>query len=239
MLLGKLYGLLHPNSLVVFCTDSPGGHPGCASGARMAPAISLVHGLYLGAGRERSCSDARKRALALCLLFRILVGRLCLYRTHARGSARVAEHAWRSGDAPKLKKALLRGLVPAILMIVLMGLLTSQSRGIDAITSFLLLADGSVRLAIWALALFILFFCQWQGVSERALDFGIVAGFLLFSSLHLLVVNAMSHPTLLRHSTLSAINSGAYLAATLIWLGYAILAPKDARVGSADAACLA
>ncbi len=97
---------------------------------------------------------------------------------------------------------------------------------VDSITTFILSVDGDLRVVVCATGLLILVFLKYIGKSQREFAVGIVAGFVFFSAMHILVTRAMTHPTVLHRSTLAAINSATYLLATFVWLGYAILSPK-------------
>lgn len=146
----------------------------------------------------------------------------------------VVGHVWRPGNARgKFRNALLWGLVLASLIMELPVLATSSSNHMDAITSLILCAELNTQWAICGVGLFLLLFATQLGLSLRELDFGVVAGFVLLCAMRLSVVTLLSHTTAHSRSTLSAINSGAYLLATLIWLAYAVLSPKDLRGGSA------
>jgi len=117
-------------------------------------------------------------------------------------------------------------------LIVLWGPASYQVH-VDSITSFILYVDGDLRVAGCGTGLLILVFLKYLGTSRREFAVGIVAGFVFFSAIHMLVTRAMMGPTVLHRSTLSAMNSGTYLLATFVWLGYAILSPKSVPGGAA------
>ncbi len=94
------------------------------------------------------------------------------------------------------------------------------------------MADRYVRVAVCAMGIFILVTRKRLGFSWRELPVGIVAGFALFSYVHLTVATLISLQTVLHRSTLTAINSAGYLAAASIWLVYALLSPKVMLGGS-------
>jgi hypothetical protein len=105
--------------------------------------------------------------------------------------------------------------------------------GIGAITPLVLLADRDVQIVVCGMAAFILIFRKSLGISRREFCVGIAAGFALFSLTHLIITLAITHSTVFHRSTLVAINSGAYVLAELIWLGYAIMSPTVKLGGSA------
>jgi len=96
-----------------------------------------------------------------------------------------------------------------------------------------LLADRALRLMQCGLVFFLLLCSEYLGIPHRSPLFGISLGFGLFASLHMLVVTGASHHGILRNATLSRINSAAYLLTVLIWLGYTLLAPSEAKVTEA------
>jgi hypothetical protein len=137
----------------------------------------------------------------------------------------VIQHVWPLADAGRKLGAVLVWLVLALVIgqsVIVLATSTGHSSGPDSITSLILMADRGLRIVVCGLGLFILMFRKWLGLSRRELSVGIVAGFVLFSVIHILVATAVSHQTVLHRSTLSAINSGAYLLAALIWFRYAM-----------------
>jgi len=116
------------------------------------------------------------------------------------------------------------------LVLVLVGgmwaITTIHSDGREHITNVILLADRSVRLMQCGLVFFLLLFSEYLGISRRHVLFGIALGFGLFASVNMLVATGMSHPSVLHALVLRRINCAAYDMATLIWLGYTLLAPS-------------
>ncbi len=129
-----------------------------------------------------------------------------------------------------LSTILFRWSALVLLLVAGMSAVTATSHNPDAITSTILLVDRNVRVMLCGLVFFLLMFSEYLGISRRHLLFGVAVGFGFFSAIHMLVVTAASHPTILHRSTLSAINSGAYVVACLIWLGY-IASPKTLLAG--------
>lgn len=121
------------------------------------------------------------------------------------------------------------------LVVFLVGVMwainTAHKTDDGAIITTILLADRSVRLMQCGLVFFLLLFSEYLGISRRSLLFGISLGFGLFAAINMLVTTGMSHHGILRQSTLRHINSEAYLAAVLIWLGYTMAAaPSESKV---------
>ena len=148
----------------------------------------------------------------------------------------VVQQVWAPMDARrKLGKAVVWLIVVLIFGQSVIALWTSAAHPshLDSITSFILSVDRDLRVVVCATGLFILVFLKRLGISWREFVVGIIAGFVLFFAVHLTVATAVAHPTVLHRSTLAAINSAAYLLATLVWLAYAILSPNVVPGGAA------
>lgn len=131
-----------------------------------------------------------------------------------------------------LSTILFRWSALVLLLVAGMSAVTASSHGPDGITGTILLVDRNVRVMLCGLVFFLLMFSEYLGISRRHLLFGVAVGFGFFSSIHMLVTTAMSHPTVLHRSTLSTINSGAYVVACIIWLAY-VASPKTLLAGQA------
>lgn len=144
----------------------------------------------------------------------------------------VVEHVWRPfGTGRKLGRTLVWLIAGFAVVQGVMTLLapTGLAFGLDSIPGLILMLDRDVRIVVCGVGAFILIFRRRLGLSLRKLPVGVVAGFVLFSAVHLSVATAISHSTVLHRSTLSEINSGAYLLAALIWLAYAVFSPNLTR----------
>jgi hypothetical protein len=124
-----------------------------------------------------------------------------------------------------------------LLVGVMVAINTNQAKSENgAIVDAILLAERSVRLMQCGLVFFLLLFSEYLGISRRSLLFGISLGFGFFGAINMLVATGMTHRGVLHQSTLRQINSGAYLVAIAIWLGYALAAaPSESKVGEAVA----
>lgn len=130
-----------------------------------------------------------------------------------------------------LSTILFRWSALVLLLVAGMSAVTASNHNhMDDITGTILLVDRNVRVMLCGLVFFLLMFSEYLGISRRHLLFGVAVGFGFFSSMHMLVATAMSHQTVLHRSTLSAINSGAYIVACIIWLAY-IASPKTLLAG--------
>lgn len=111
---------------------------------------------------------------------------------------------------------------------------TAHKSDNGAIIDTILLADRSVRLMQCGLVFFLLLFSEYLGIARRSLLFGISLGFGFFAAVNMLVTTGLTHRGILHVTTLREINSGAYLVAVLIWLGYALAtAPSESTVAQA------
>jgi hypothetical protein len=121
------------------------------------------------------------------------------------------------------------------LVVLLVGVMWAINAGHKSengsVTDVILLADRSVRIMQCGLVFFLLLFSEYLGLSRRSFLFGVSLGFGLFAAVNMLVFTGLAHSGVLRQSTLSQINSAAYLAAVLIWFGYTLAAaPSESMV---------
>ena len=147
----------------------------------------------------------------------------------------VVQHVWPSSDGGRtIGRALVWLIVAVVIVQSGTSLMTLRGQGSypDQFTELILLADRDVKILALGVTVFVLVFRQRLGRSWREFSVGIVAGFALFSLAHLAIVMAMAHQAVIHRRTLGAMNSGAYLVAELIWLGYAILSPMVTFGGS-------
>ncbi len=124
------------------------------------------------------------------------------------------------------------GLV--ILLVAGMDAITSaQSSQSGPVTDAVFLAARSVRLMQCGLVFFLLLFSEYLGISKRVLLFGITLGFGLFASVNMLVDAGASHLGIINVSVLRTVNSLVYTFSTVIWLGYAAMAPVASKAAAA------
>jgi len=101
----------------------------------------------------------------------------------------------------------------------------------NAVLEIFLLGDRALRLMQCGLVFFMLLFSEYLGIPHRSFLFGTALGFGLFAAINMLVVTGASHHGVLRRTTLSEINSAAYLLTVLIWFGYTLAAsPSPSKV---------
>ena len=144
----------------------------------------------------------------------------------------VFQDAFRPFEALRdLSVILFRWAALVLLLVAGMSALNASNHSrLDDITSTILLVDRNVRVMLCGLVFFLLMFSEYLGISRRHVMFGVAVGFGFLSAIHMLVAMAITHPTVLHRSTLTAINSGAYVIACLIWLFY-VANPKTLVAG--------
>lgn len=144
----------------------------------------------------------------------------------------VFQDAFRPFEALRdLSTILFRWAALVLLLVAGMSALNASGHSrLDDITSTILMVDRNVRIMLCGLVFFLLMFSEYLGISRRHVMFGVAVGFGFFSSIHMLITMAVTHPTKLHRSTLTAINSGAYLIACLIWVFY-VANPKTLLAG--------
>ncbi len=120
-----------------------------------------------------------------------------------------------------LSTILFRWAALVLLLVAGMSAITATNHNhVDALTGTILMVDRNVRVMLCGLVFFLLMFSEYLGISRRHVMFGVAVGFGFFSAIHMLFATAVAHATVLHRSTLTAINSGGYVIACIVWLGY-------------------
>jgi hypothetical protein len=115
------------------------------------------------------------------------------------------------------------------LVAVMWAMNTAHNPDNGLVTDVMMLADRSVRLMQCGLVFFLLLFNTYLGIPHRSMLFGISLGFGFFAAVNMLVATGVSHHV--NSVALSRVNSGAYLLAVIIWLGYTLVAaPSESKV---------
>jgi len=133
----------------------------------------------------------------------------------------IFENAFRPYPALRdLGIVLFRWSVLVVLLVAVMWALgTSHASRNGTLADIFFLVDRCLRLAQCSLVFFLLLLSEYLGIPHHSFLFGIALGFGFFAAVNMLVASVVQHSfwhrTALRH-----INSGAYLLASLIWLGY-------------------
>ena len=146
----------------------------------------------------------------------------------------IFKEAFRPFEALRdLSTILFRWAALVVLLVAGMSAVTASNSNqiqVDTVTSTILLVQRNIRVMQCGLIFFLILFSEYLGISRRHIIFGIAAGFGFFAAVNMLFSTAMSHATTLKTGILREINSGAYLAACLVWLGY-VAYPKSLRAG--------
>ena len=142
----------------------------------------------------------------------------------------VFKDAFRPYEALReLSVILFRWCALVVLLVGAMWAVTSwKGSDIDNVNAAIFLVSRCVRMMQCGLVFFMLLFSEYLGISRRNAVFGISVGFGFFAAVHMLVMTAMSHHTVLSRQVLSRVNSVAYIVSMLIWLAYAVL-PSTVR----------
>ena len=148
----------------------------------------------------------------------------------------IFKEAFRPFEALRdLSSILFRWAALVVLLVAGMSAITaSNAQQVDTVTNTILLVQRNVRVMQCGLIFFLVLFSEYLGISRRHILFGIAVGFGCFAAMQVLVATAVSHVTVLKHSTLNEFNSAAYLLACLTWLGY-VAYPKTLRAGEVPA----
>jgi hypothetical protein len=138
----------------------------------------------------------------------------------------IFETAFRPYEALRdLSVILFRWSALVVLLVGVMWAINAAHKPVNgSISDTILLADRSVRLMQCGLVFFLLLFSEYLGISRRSLLFGISLGFGFFAAVNMLVATGASNRGVVSQTTLSEINSAAYLFAVIIWLGYTLAA---------------
>ncbi len=127
-----------------------------------------------------------------------------------------------------LSVILFRWSALVVFLVGVMWAINAAHKPENGVTDSILLAERAVRLMQCGLVFFLLLFSEYLGIARRSLLFGISLGFGLFAAINMLVATGMGNNGLLKHSTLSKINSAAYLLSVGIWFGYTLIAAPSA-----------
>jgi hypothetical protein len=150
----------------------------------------------------------------------------------------IFKEAFRPFEALRdLSTILFRWAALVVLLVAGMSVVTATNASqnqVDAVTSTIFLVQRNIRVMQCGLIFFLLLFSEYLGISRRHILFGVAVGFGFFAAINMLFSTAMSHGTALKKTTLSEINSAAYVISCLVWLGY-VAYPKTLRAGETSA----
>jgi hypothetical protein len=107
-----------------------------------------------------------------------------------------------------------------LLLIAILGALSSSEAGGDRIVEAVFSFDRSMRLMQVGLFLLLMFLCRFLKNCWRQQVFGIALGFGIFASVELILVSVVMLYGDAHVAMISLLKSSAYNAVTLVWIGY-------------------
>jgi hypothetical protein len=107
-----------------------------------------------------------------------------------------------------------------LLILAIIGALSSSETGGDRVVAVVLSFDRSVRLMQVGLFLVLMLLCRFLKNYSRQRVFGIALGFGVFASVELILVSFVMWYGDGQAAIISLLKSSAYNAVTLVWIGY-------------------
>jgi hypothetical protein len=116
---------------------------------------------------------------------------------------------------------LFRWAALVVMLIAVISAMGSTNTGLGSVALGLLSLERSVRVMQCGLVLFLMMFSRYLGSSWRHRSFGIALGFGIFAVAEFVLLG-LQFASLIDRTTLNILNMGAYDAAVVTWLVYAI-----------------
>lgn len=115
----------------------------------------------------------------------------------------------------------------AAVLLVLAVVAAASAPGSDTmrIVAAMVTLERSVRVVQCGLLVFLFLFVSYLGLSWRSYAFGVALGFGIFASVELVAVTIRGHVGAVGQTIWSMVNTAAFLAALMVWVGY-LLAPQ-------------
>jgi len=107
-----------------------------------------------------------------------------------------------------------------LLLLAILGALSSSEAGGDRVVAAVFSFDRSVRLMQVGLFLVLMLLCRFLRNYSRQQVFGIALGFGVFASVELILVSFVMWYGNGQEAVISLLKSAAYNAVTLVWIGY-------------------
>ncbi len=107
-----------------------------------------------------------------------------------------------------------------LLLLAILGALSSSEAGGDRVVAAVFAFDRSMRLMQVGLFLLLMFLCRFLRNCSRQQVFGIALGFGIFASVELILVSVVMWYGNAQAPIISLLKSTAYNAVTLVWIGY-------------------
>lgn len=124
------------------------------------------------------------------------------------------------GGIQNLGSVIFRWACGLLLVLSIVNALSSQAATADRVVAAVLSFDRSVRIMQCGLALLLMALCYLVRQCWRQHVFGIALGFGLSASIELILVSLVMRYGSSSGALVSLVNSAAYNAVTLIWIGY-------------------
>jgi hypothetical protein len=107
-----------------------------------------------------------------------------------------------------------------LLLLAILGALSSSEAGGDRVVATVFAFDRSMRLMQVGLFLLLMLLCRFLRNCSRQQVFGIALGFGVFASVELILVSFVMWNGNGQEAVISLLKSTAYNAVTLVWIGY-------------------
>jgi hypothetical protein len=124
------------------------------------------------------------------------------------------------GGAQSLGRIIFRWTAGLLLLVAIVGALTSHEGSADRVVAAVLTFDRSVRVMQCGLFCLLLILCRYLRHCWRQRVFGIALGFGVFASIELILVSIAMRYGSATAETISVVKSLAYNGVTLLWIGY-------------------
>ena len=124
------------------------------------------------------------------------------------------------GGIQSLGTIIFRWSCGLLLLIAIIGALSSSGAGVDRVVAAVFAFDRSMRLMQVGLFLLLMLLCRLLKNCWRQPVFGIALGFGVFASVELILVSVVMWSGDSHAAMISLLKSTAYNAVTIIWIGY-------------------
>ena len=124
------------------------------------------------------------------------------------------------GGIQSLGTTIFRWSCGLLLLLAILGALSSGETGGDRLVAAVFAFDRSMRLMQVGLFLLLMLLCRLLKNCWRQPVFGIALGFGVFASVELILVSVVVWLGSSHAATISLVKSAAYNAVTLVWIGY-------------------
>ncbi len=131
------------------------------------------------------------------------------------------------GGIQTLATTIFRWSCGLLLLLAIVGAVTSHDDGVDRVVAAVLTFERSVRLMQCGIFLLLMLLCRLLKHSWKQPTFGIALGFGIFASIELILVTMVMSYSDTPVAIVSLVKSLAYNAVTLLWIGYLKQQPES------------